>query len=335
MWAEDVDSEKGNYGAHPSTARVVPLLTVADYLMFADLDYAHPEVVQDVKNWGVWVAKELNLKGFRFDAIKHFSEEFLLEFVKNLDGSLGEGWFAVGEFWQMSLQGLTEYLEKMDHKFSLFDAPLVGNFSRISTGDKADLRSVFDNTLVKVEPYNAVTLVMNHDTQPSQALQVPIADWFKPLAYALILLREDGYPCIFYGDVYGIKGGVENDWLPPAAGGKIPDMSLARKLYAYGEQNDYFNDPNLIGWVRRGTWDRPDGCAVSLSNAEMGEIRMYVGESHHGEKWTDVLGWQSAEVEIGGDGFGTFPVGPCSLSIYVNKAAPGRGKFGRFNSKIY
>jgi alpha-amylase len=42
-----VATEKGNY----------------DYLMFADIDYAHPEVQADVKNWGVWVAKELGLKG--------------------------------------------------------------------------------------------------------------------------------------------------------------------------------------------------------------------------------------------------------------------------------
>ena len=50
------------------------------------------------------------------------------------------------------------------------------------------------------------TLVMNHDTQPYQALEAPIEPFFKPLAYALILLRSSGYPCLFYGDLYGIKG---------------------------------------------------------------------------------------------------------------------------------
>jgi alpha-amylase len=67
----------------------------------------------------------------------------------------------------MSLDTLTDYLTKMDHKFNLFDAPLVENFHRISTTSNADMRTVFDNTLVKAEPYNAVTLVMNHDTQVS------------------------------------------------------------------------------------------------------------------------------------------------------------------------
>jgi hypothetical protein len=41
---------------------------------------------------------------------------------------------------------------------------------------------------------NAVTLVDNHDTQPLQALEAPVEDWFKPIAYAFILLRKDGYP---------------------------------------------------------------------------------------------------------------------------------------------
>jgi len=31
--------------------------------MFADVDYAHPEVQEDVLNWGKWVVKELGLKG--------------------------------------------------------------------------------------------------------------------------------------------------------------------------------------------------------------------------------------------------------------------------------
>jgi len=31
------------------------------------------------------------------------------------------------------------------------------------------------------------------------AFEAPVKIWFKPLAYALILLREQGYPCVFLG----------------------------------------------------------------------------------------------------------------------------------------
>ncbi|WP_435524713.1 hypothetical protein [Chryseobacterium indoltheticum] len=50
---------------------------------------------------------------------------------------------------------------------------------------------------------HSVSLVDNHDTQPLQDLEAPVEAWFKPIAYALILLREKGYPCVFYPDLYG------------------------------------------------------------------------------------------------------------------------------------
>lgn len=302
------------------------LISESDYLMGSDLDYDHPEVEEDVLNWGKWLASQVTLKGFRFDAIKHYSEEFLRKFITKMDETYGEGWFVVGEFWKDSLQDMEQYLDRMGRKFSLFDAPLVYNFSQISQGDSADMRKIFDDTLVQAAPTCAVTLVMNHDTQPYQALEAPIADWFKPLAYSLILLRDTGYPCVFYGDVFGIDVKGEHPF-PPSCGGVLPKIILARKLYAYGQQAEYFDFPTCLGLVRYGTWDREFGCAVVLSNAGAGSKRMHVGEMHAGEKWTDVLGWNDREVEIGSDGFGEFPCGQCSVGIYVNKEAEGREKF--------
>ena len=37
------------------------------------------------------------------------------------------------------------------------------------------------------------------------ALESVVEPWFKPLAYALILLRRDGYPCVFTADYYGAE----------------------------------------------------------------------------------------------------------------------------------
>ena len=317
--------------------------------MGSDLDYSHPEVAEDVLAWGKWLADTIPLKGIRFDAIKHYSEEFLRKFIVQMDETYGEGWFFVGEFWKDSLDDMTHYLDRMGKKFSLFDAPLVYNFSQISQAEGADLRKVFDGTLVQSNPIAAVvgspsvlslfafpdlvehllttgiqTLVMNHDPQPYQALEAPINGWFKPLAYSLILLRDSGYPCVWYGDLYGIKG--EHPF-PPSCGGALPSIALARKLYAYGEQADYFDYETCIGWVRYGTWDRPFGCAVVLSNAGPGTKRMHVGEMHAGETWTDVLGWETREIVIGQDGFADFICPGTSVSIWVNKKAEGRERF--------
>jgi alpha-amylase len=175
---------------------------------------------------------------------------------------------------------------------------------------------------------------MNHDTQPGQTVATPIEGFFKPLAYSLILLRDAGYPSIFYGDLYGIHDGPDPSG--PSCGDKLADIVLARTLYAYGEQNDYFEEPNCIGWVRRGTWDKPDGLACVLSNAGPGQRRMFVGNEHVGEVWTDVLGWEQGEVKIEDDGFGNFPCPGISVSIWVNSKAQGREKFPvDFDGDIY
>ncbi|KAF2665293.1 thermostable alpha-amylase [Microthyrium microscopicum] len=316
-WSETVDKEDGN----------------ADYMMFADVDYHVEDVVEETKKWGVWITKEVGLKGFRLDAVQHFSEVFTGQWVDNLRKECGDDMFVVGEYWVADTPRLTEWLGKMGHKFSVYDAPLLYNFSRLSTSEGADLRSVFDGSLVQVEPVNAVTVVMNHDTQPGQTVETKIEGYFKPLAYSLILLRDAGYPSIFYGDLYGTQGPHSE---PPSCGEKLADLIAARHLYAYGEQNDYFEEANCIGWVRRGTWDKPDGCAVVMSNAGPGQRRMFVGELHAGEKWTDVLGWEQGEIEIGSDGFAEFRCPGVSVSVWVNSKAEGRDKFPvNFDSDIY
>ncbi|KAH9869953.1 hypothetical protein J1614_006874 [Plenodomus biglobosus] len=316
-WSQTVDDESGN----------------ADYMMFADIDYSHPEVIADVKNWGVWITKELGLKGFRLDAVQHFSERFTNEWIDNLREQCGNDIFVVGEFWSGDVKEMSEWLDDMHHKFSLYDSPLLNNFGRLSTTESGDLRTVFDNTLVQMRPTDAVTVVTNHDTQPGQVMETKIEGFFKPLAYALILLRQDGYPCPFYGDLYGL---AEPHQTPASCGGKLADLILARKLFAYGEQEDYWDNPNLIGFVRRGTWDKKAGLACVMSNAGPGEIRMAVGKMHAGEKWTDVLGWEQGEVEIDGEGYGMFKCPGTSVAVWVRSDAEGRDRFPTgFDAEIY
>ncbi|KAK7997578.1 hypothetical protein PG989_005618 [Apiospora arundinis] len=174
---------------------------------FADGDYSHPEVQRDVINWGSWVVKELKLKGFRFDGCQNLSARFTNDFIEQLQQDFGKySMFHVGEFWSSEVKEMLEYLDFMESQYSLFDSPLLHNFSRLSTTKRSDLRTVFDGSLVQARPGQAVTVVMTHDTQPGQTVATPIRGFFKPLAYALILLRAQGYHSVFYGDLYGIKG---------------------------------------------------------------------------------------------------------------------------------
>jgi alpha-amylase len=164
-------------------------------------------------------------------------------------------------------------------------------------------------------------------------METKIEGYFVPLAYSLILLRKEGYPCPFYGDLYGLSKPHET---PASCGGKLADLILARKLYAYGDQEDYWDNPNLIGFVRRATWDKPAGLACVMSNTGPGEIKMAVGKEHVGEKWSDVLGWEEGEVEIDEDGYGLFKCPGTSVAVWVRSDAEGRDQFPtNFDADIY
>ena len=164
------------------------------------------------------------------------------------------------------------------------------------------MRRIFDETLLSARPDKAVTVVDNHDTQPLQALEAPVEAWFKPLAYALILLRQDGYPCVFYPDLFGAhytdKGQDGNDYeifLDKVDG--IDGLLKARKENAYGTQRDYFEDANCLGWTREGDgYNR--GCAVVMSNKDQYEKPMEVGKAYAGQYFYDLLGRFDHKIQI-------------------------------------
>lgn len=78
-------------------------------------------------------------------------------------------------------------------------------FHEASTNPTFDLRQIFNGSLVSEHPQKVVTFVDNHDSQPGQGLESWVKPWFKEIAYSLILLRKDGYPCVFWGDYVGIN----------------------------------------------------------------------------------------------------------------------------------
>ncbi|KAJ3012871.1 hypothetical protein HKX48_006020 [Thoreauomyces humboldtii] len=302
-WSDNVDEENGNY----------------DYLMGADIDTSHPEVIQDLQKWILWIVKELDLSGVRLDAVKHIDAKFMFELLEHARKGTGQGdaFFAVAEYWKNSMTDLEDYLDAHDWKLSLFDVPLHFNFAEAGAkGKDYDMRKIFDGTLVQIHPMQACTFVNNHDTQPGESLASWIPHWFQPLAYALTLLRADGYPCVFYGDVYGIAG--ENP-VPAHAAPAIKNLLKVRQNYAYGEQDDYFDHPSTVGWVRRGDDHHGIGCAVVICAGEEGFKRMFVGDGKTGEQWVDVAGGRKEVVTIGEDGFAEFWSNGGSVSVWLRQ----------------
>lgn len=92
----------------------------------------------------------------------------------------------------------------------------------------------------------------------------------------------------------------------------------ARKQLAYGEQHDYFDDKNIIGWTREGVKEyKNSGLAVLLTNKLGGEKKMYIGKKFFGKKFKDLLSNFQEKVVIDEEGFGNFMVKNGSVSVWI------------------
>ena len=298
-WRKDVDPERGNF----------------DYLMGMNVDIHNPVVAREIAKWLEWYIRETGIDGLRLDAVKHISFSFYRKLLKRIRAREGRDIPAVGEYWSGELERLLHYLDSVYNQMRLFDVALHYSFFDASQGRRS-LKNIFDNTLVQARPEQAVTFVDNHDTQYGQSLQSFVEDWFKPLAYALILLRQDGVPCVFYSDYYG----------NPARNGpmvlNLGKLIKARRLYAYGAQTDYFDDEHVVGWLRAGDDAHPgSGLAVVMSDAEGGSVRMDVGTAHAGNRFFDVMGICPEAVTVDDEGFATFRAEGRNVSVWARRDA--------------
>lgn len=299
-WDENVDKENGNF----------------DYLMGADIDLNNIDVVDELTSWGKWYVSFADLDGFRLDAVKHIRASFFVDWLRDVRDSTQKTLFAVGEYWNSNVDILKNYLKETNGTMSLFDSPLHYNFYDASiSGGSYDMSKILDRTLVKDEPYKAVTFVDNHDTEPGQALSSWVQDWFKPLAYSIILLREGGIPCVFYGDYYSIpheKIGSKKEILDK--------LLLVRKKFAYGIQHDYFDHPDIVGWTREGDLSHKNsGIAVLLSDFSDGCKTMYIGKHFSGKTFYDYMNNCQEKVIIDENGNGNFKVKSGSVSVWLEQ----------------
>lgn len=289
-WNKKVDKEHGNY----------------DYLMGCNVDVSLPEVREELKSWGKWYMDTTGLDAVRLDAVKHISHAFFPEWMQCIRDHLGREVFAVGEYWHKNIDALMDYLDKCGRCMTLFDVPLHYKFHTAGNSNQYfSMRRLFEHTLVARDPDYAVTFVDNHDTQPDQALESFVEAWFKPLAYAIILLRDTGTPCVFFGDLFGIP----SHNIAPVK--ELKKLLLARKHFATGAQDEYFDHHNTVGWTREG------GMAVVMTNGDEGWKYMRLGKP--GQVFVDLLGNRGEEITIGSNGYGRFTVNKRSVSVWVPK----------------
>ncbi len=320
-WNRETDSENVNF----------------DYLMGVDLDMENEDTIRALTEWGKWYFQTVGPDGLRLDAVKHIGFRFYREWLKTMRQEVGRDFFAVGEYWSGELQKLLHYLDVVvegapengdssapveDQKaegtpLSLFDVPLHYAFQTASQGSgDFDMGSIFNGSLVQVRPECAVTFVDNHDTQPGQSLQSFVQPWFKPIAYALILLRKEGTPCVFYGDYYGIP----HDNIAPAM--YLKQLLAIRASYAYGEQKDYFDDRSIVGFTRSGDSEHEhSGLALLVTDRDAGSKYMELDPSKAGQRFYDALGHFDDPVVLDEKGGAEFAVTGGSLAVWVDEEA--------------
>jgi alpha-amylase len=300
-----VDEEYGNY----------------HYLMGCDVDQSNPEVQQMTIDWGRWYLDTTNVDGLRLDAVKHIPTWVLPIYLDALRAHAGRELPVVAEYWSQHLAALEHFLSATGERMMLFDVPLHYTFHLAGrVGASFDLRTVFSGSLVASRPTLAVTFVDNHDSQPMQALESPVADWFKPLAYALVLLRRDGFPCVFAADYDGAayteqRWGEEPVDVEMTAFRGFLDLCLGlRRALGDADQVDVFDHPNVVGWVRRSD----DLVVVILmSNGDEGHKDIPTGVP--GARFVDVTGTRPGEVRTDRDGVGGFTCPAGGVSLWVGR----------------
>jgi len=310
-WEKLAEEEYGNY----------------DYLSFSDIEFRNKSVREEIKYWGKWFLKTTRAGGCRLDAVKHINPDFINEWIDYMNSISSKKLFYIGEYWNdQSAESLKHYINVSQGRMQLVDAPLHHNFFRLSTeGRDYDLSRILENTLNAVHPELSISFVSNHDSQPLQLLEKPIQEWCNPLAYAIILLREQGIPCVFYPDLYGAeytdKGKDGNDHhvvLKKVA--ELETLLAVRKHLAYGKQVDYLDYKTTIGWTREGIDEKPNsGCAVIMSSGDEGWKYMELGGRHAGKTFVDCLNKVKKEITLDEKGSGEFHCGAGSVSVWIDK----------------
>lgn len=146
----------------------------------------------------------------------------------------------------------------------------------------------------------SVSFVDNHDTDNNGG---PVTT-DKMLAYAYILTRDKGYPCVFYRDYYEY-----------GLGKQIKALMAIRQAHAYGASLEYDEDDSSLYVYSRAGDATHSGMLVMLDDHadETKSIKTpWPSRTLH-----DATGNQSSAVTTDAAGVGTFPISAHSYGIWT------------------
>ncbi len=181
---------------------------------FYDYDQTNVQKTIDTLNvWSKWLWEDVGIRGFRMDAVKHFSPEFTGDLMDYLHDEGIDPGMVVGEFfdgnpsilnnWVNAVQASMDSDTKAAIDMRVFDFSIRNALKDACDNPGADVRGVFNSGLVNgvgASSNNVVTFVNNHDFRDAgQPVQND-----PMLAYTYLLTNNQiGLPCVYYPDYFG------------------------------------------------------------------------------------------------------------------------------------
>ena len=178
-----------------------------------DLNLKNPDVTQKIYDITRFWLTDMNVDGFRLDAIRHFIENDNVQentndthnwlhsyykFYKSLD----PGVFTVGEAWTDTAHVIPYVGDEVDITFE-FD--LAEAFVRAANGPIASSVNTQFRTVLESYPANQYGVFLtNHDQD--RVMSVLGGDVQKAKMAAVMLLTSPGVPFIYYGEEIGMTG---------------------------------------------------------------------------------------------------------------------------------
>lgn len=204
----------------PNTANATTETLRGDWnsmLFFYDYDQSNSTTINVLNDWTRWNWDTIGIRGFRWDAVKHFSTGFISQLINNLNANGINPGMVVGESYDGNASVLKGWVDGVKSgmttsalaniKPKVFDFALRGALREACDNGFYDVRNVFSSGVVDAaggSGFDAVTFINNHDFRSSSGWDAPIQN--NPiLAYAYILTNNKiGVPCVFYPDYYGV-----------------------------------------------------------------------------------------------------------------------------------
>lgn len=178
-----------------------------------DLNLRNPAVTQALYDITEYWLLDMNVDGFRLDAIRHFIENGIAQentsathawlkeyhqFYKSIDPTI----FTVGEAWT-NTAAVVDYVG--DEVDLAFDFDLAGDFMRAANGPLASAASRQLQVVLDSYPPNQYGVFLtNHDMD--RVMSVLRGDVQKAKLAAVMLLTAPGVPFIYYGEEIGMTG---------------------------------------------------------------------------------------------------------------------------------